>query len=675
MAVRGLTIPIGADASEFNKEIKKMDKNTRELKKETGYLAKALDVEWDSSRFELAQKKAQEAIAQTDVKVQALKDRLQTLDEAGEDKGSPHYQKIKNELIKAQTEAVLLKQKLDELNNLKIDRLVKSFDEAGSKIEGAGKKLSAFSAAAAGILASFSAIGLSAVSAADEISKISSQLNISAESLQRWQYAAMQTNVEFDELRDSFITVQAEVGKLARGEIDKASLALMELGFTAEDAVAPMEKNFEKIVNALSAVEDPAQRALISTKLFGESAAARIGPLLQIGAAGLAELTSEFEAMGYMTNEQVESLREFDNTMNRIKASLSAVKNTIGVSLIPVMEGIANMIQDKVVPAIQNLSNWFSSLSDNQKNFLFGSLAAIAALGPALIIIGKMTAGVGGLIKTFNGLGKALTFLSAHPIIAIIGVIAALIATLYSTNEKFRESINSLISSLGDALAPVLDTLMGLFNTLLDAITPIINMLGDILTPVIDTLSDSMALLAPVIQLVTLPIQALVKALTFVLSFLQPIIKLITSLSNILTSVLGKALDWITNKISSILSKITGWIEDGINWIIDKVNWLIDKINILGKVLGFEIDRIEKLDFSPSFNAKIEEGASEKLEPSQKAQQAITNIPQSSYQTTNIDNDYSTKHITVNLTIQNYGGELDYDDVINQINLRLAEQM
>jgi hypothetical protein len=29
MAVRGLTIPIGADASQFNKEIKKMDKNTR----------------------------------------------------------------------------------------------------------------------------------------------------------------------------------------------------------------------------------------------------------------------------------------------------------------------------------------------------------------------------------------------------------------------------------------------------------------------------------------------------------------------------------------------------------------------------------------------------------------------------------------------------------------------
>ena len=224
MAVRGLTIPIGADASQFNKEIKKMDKNTRGLKYEVSNLAKALDVEWDSSRFELAQKKAQEAISQTDVKAQTLKDRLKALDELGESKQSNHYQKIQSDLIKTQTEAVLLKQKLDEINNLKMDRLVKNFEDAGSKIEGAGKKLSAFSAAAAGLLASFGAIGLSAVSTADDIATQAAQINLNAEAMQKWNYIAMQTDVSQQDLQNGFTKTQKALADLSTGARDRKSV-------------------------------------------------------------------------------------------------------------------------------------------------------------------------------------------------------------------------------------------------------------------------------------------------------------------------------------------------------------------------------------------------------------------------------------------------------------------
>ena len=52
-----------------------------------------------------------------------------------------------------------------------------------------------------------------------------------------------------------------------------------------------------------------------------------------------------------------------------------------------------------------------------QKTTMITTLAFIAALAPALIIIGKMTAGVGGLIKMFSNLSNSLTALSAHPAI------------------------------------------------------------------------------------------------------------------------------------------------------------------------------------------------------------------------------------------------------------------
>ena len=73
MAVVGLTIGIGADTSQFNKEINKMERNTKSISKDVNELSKSLQIEWDSKRFEQAQAKAQEAIAQTDVESESTK--------------------------------------------------------------------------------------------------------------------------------------------------------------------------------------------------------------------------------------------------------------------------------------------------------------------------------------------------------------------------------------------------------------------------------------------------------------------------------------------------------------------------------------------------------------------------------------------------------------------------
>src|SRR5690554_1794099 len=399
MAVKGLTIPIGADASDFNKEIKKMERNTKGIQKEVGLLSKSLSVEWDESRFVLAQQKAREAIQQTEVKAQALRDRLQYLEEVGTDKQSAHYQKVRNELIKTETNAVLLKDKLEEINQLKMDRLVKNFEETGSKIEGAGKKLTAFSATAAGILASFSAIGLSAISAADDIATQAAQINLNAEAMQKWNYIAMQTDVSQQDLQNGFVKTQKALADFSTETSSTGATALQSLGLSMEQAAQGMDANIDLIITRLSEIEDPVMQASIANELFGQRMGAKFIPLLQSGAEGLQELSKEFEAVGYMTNEQVNNFAEFDNVMNRLRQMFTNLKNEIGVALLPVMQTLANIIEEKIVPAIRRFTDWFKDLSESQILAITGTLAFVAALGPALLIIGKMTSGIGGLIR------------------------------------------------------------------------------------------------------------------------------------------------------------------------------------------------------------------------------------------------------------------------------------
>src|SRR5690606_24388668 len=134
---------------------------------------------------------------------------------------------------------------------------------------------------------------------------------------------------------------------------------------------------------------DPVMQASIANELFGQRMGAKFIPLLQSGAEGLQTLTEEFEAVGYMTNEQVNSLAEFDNVMNRLKQIITNLKNEIGATLLPIMQMFATFIEEKIVPAIRKFTDWFKNLSESQMLAITGTLAFAAALGPFLIIVGK----------------------------------------------------------------------------------------------------------------------------------------------------------------------------------------------------------------------------------------------------------------------------------------------
>ena len=84
----------------------------------------------------------------------------------------------------------------------------------------------------------------------------------------------------------------------------------------------------------------------------------------------------------------------------------------------------------------------------------------------------------GNLIPKLN---QALLYLAANPIVAVIAGIAVLFGILYTTNEKFRNSINKLVGTLAKALGPILEIVGNLLGDILEMLTPILNLLGTVL--------------------------------------------------------------------------------------------------------------------------------------------------------------------------------------------------
>ena len=679
MAIKGITIPIGADSKEFNKEIKKVDRSIRGTVKEVQVLGKALDIEWNADQFEQAQKQAAKAIELTDVKVKALRDRLKRLDETKTDKQSAEYQKLTNQLVQTEAKAVLLKRQMDKIANLKLDALAGKFTKVGDSISKAGQKLAPFSVAAGGIIAGFGKIATGAIAAGDDIGTTAQQLNITTDALQKFNYIAQQTDVDLAKLRKSAIKVQEGVGKLATGETSKATEALEAIGITSEDAAKGMDENFETIILKLAAVSDATEQAALANQIFGAELGASMIPLLNDGAAGIQQLTEEFDSFNTLTNDQINDLDAFEDTMGKLTFQFEQQRNQLGSALLPLMETLAAIVQDKILPVVTRLTEMFANLTLKQQSLIFGVLAFITALAPMLLIIGKLTGSMGGVIKAVKGVRTALTFLAAHPIILVIAALVALMVLLYNTNEEFRNSIQELVKTLTSALMPILKIVGDLFNQIIEAILPLINLFLKVLGPV----------LTVVIKLFSFLIGIFLKLLI-------PYLKLV-----------GKIWGEVFGFIPKIIEGVVQSVEWMVNSIIGLVNGLIKKINSIGKYVGFTINEIQKVEFelgdSDIFGGELETssapGEAEDIGQLPTQQEETAGIPDNLLNRTNTSTettaedqisqtpsvleagyggpvvDNSSKQIEINVTVENYAQEIDVDDMIQQINVKLAEAM
>ena len=716
--IRGLKVEISADATKFNKGMKDVRSAAKAAQTDLTTLQKSLQLEYNEKKFAEAQKVAQNAIDKTAQMADTLRARLQYLEQSGK-VDTAEYQKLQNELHKAELQGQQLQKQLEQINQIKIDHLAKQFTDVGGKIQSAGKALAPFSALAAAAVTSLGALGVNAASTGAEIDDLALRLGISAEKIQEYQYVTAQAGVEWAVFEKALIKARAAILDLSTGTVNNASKALQSLGLRIEDFDSK-EAMFDGIIDALSNMQDKTLQAAYANEIFGDKIANQMLPYLNAGADAIGQFKSEFETIGSLSNEQVAALAGLDDTLFLLKESLKNVATQIGASLVPIIKTLADSIQQNLVPKLQKLAEWFNSLTLGQQEFALKALLVVAALAPLTMGIGKLVSTIGSVIKVLPQLGSALTALEAHPIILIIAAVAAIPLLLYNHCEAFREAINRLVETLGQALQPAIDAIMQVLDLLMSILQPIIDLIGGVLAVAINVISDALQpiieiiqvifdLLSPLldmlmaaIEIILTPIQI---ALQVLFSILQPLlnvalipIKLVLTALQVPLKLLGTLLGWLSplfqtfgnvvNKIFGgvvkVINFVLGFIEDAINFVIGIINGLIDGVNKALGWLGVHIDRISEvklridtsdIESMDDVNAIID--STPPATNDTNGDQTYDKIGAGGTTGDVYNNDYSTNNKTQNITvtIQNYASEVDTDALVKEINIKLAEAM
>lgn len=418
--IKGLTVKIGADTSDFIKELKKVDKEINTTQKTANELQKSLSLEFNENRFIQAQKKVRSALSETEEKAKAIREQLKYLEQTG-GIDTEGYEKLQTELAKTETQALKLQQQLKELDKIKVDSATKSIQDLSKSLETAAKKTTLLSAGAAAAIAGIVKLGKDAVKTGDEIQTTAEQYNLSAEAIQRWNYIALQTDVATDTLYKGMTKVRDAFGTALVGETNTATEAMQKLGVSFEN-IDDEEQAFENVVEALAKVQDSTLQAYYANEIFGERIATNLLPLLKQGSDAIDQYSKEFQQVGYLSNEQVKQLADFDNELNKVNTQFQNAKTELGMALLPVLKTFADILTETIVPAIKSLARWFENLSPTMQKVVSGGLMLVAALAPILLILSKITGAIPTLIKLFTSL-KTVSLSTAAGFAALGGAI------------------------------------------------------------------------------------------------------------------------------------------------------------------------------------------------------------------------------------------------------------
>jgi TP901 family phage tail tape measure protein len=199
---------------------------------------------------------------------------------------------------------------------------------------------------------------------AHDIEDLNIITGIQTNQLEEWRYIAAASGADFNSLTTAIIFMQrnlVDVGKNA-----EKTEAFDKLGISVRDSAGnfkSMNELFPLIIQRLSEVENPADRAGIATAIFGRN----IKDVMKIageGADSLADLKDEaYDAGVVMGTDGVANAAAYRNEMAKLNQQWEAMYREIGVELMPTMRGMMPFIREDVIPGIRLLGSTIHEVS------------------------------------------------------------------------------------------------------------------------------------------------------------------------------------------------------------------------------------------------------------------------------------------------------------------------
>ena len=361
------------------------------------------------------------------------------------------------------------------------------------------------------------------------------------------------------------------------GEIKISGDAIGDVVIQTTNADGSM-RSFNDIImdcrDAFSKLSE-SEKANTAEALVGKTAMSGFLAIMNASEADLNKLSSAIDNCDGSAEQMAATMQDnLNGQITILKSALQELAIQIGDALMPTVRNIVAKVQEFVEKLQQ--------MDEGTRNTIIKIAAFAAAIGPVLLVVGKLTSGVGGAMKSIASMSKSvLTFVNqaklgvgaggklasaiagigpvGWAIIAVVAALTAAFVSLWKNNEEFR---NNMIA--------IWDGIKAKFEAFGQAITDRLNALGfdfENITEVLKAVWDGFcAVLAPVFE----------TAFNYISVVLGTVLDVLVGLFDVFAGIFTGNWDQAWNGVKEVFSGYWEGIKGAFSVVLDGLKNLAD---------------------------------------------------------------------------------------------------
>lgn len=361
------------------------------------------------------------------------------------------------------------------------------------------------------------------------------------------------------------------------GDIKIAGDAIGEVTIATTNADGSM-RSFNDIImdcrDAFSKLSE-SEKANTAEALVGKNAMSGFLAIMNASEADVNKLATAIDNCDGSAEQMAATMQDnLNGQITILKSALQELAIQIGDALMPAVRSIVAKVQEFVEKLQQ--------MDEGTRNTILKIAAFAAAIGPVLLVVGKLTSGVGSAMKSIASMGKGiLTFVNqaklgvgaggqlasaiaaigpvGWAIIAVVAALTAAFVSLWKNNEEFRNNIIAIWEGIKTK-----------FEAFGQAITDRLNALGfdfENFTEVLKAVWDGFcAVLAPVFE----------AAFNIISSVLGTVLDVIVGLLDVFIGLFSGNWDQMWTGVKEIFSGIWEGIKGILSAVLDGLRGVAD---------------------------------------------------------------------------------------------------
>ena len=273
------------------------------------------------------------------------------------------------------------------------------------------------------------------------------------------------------------LTNLAKPTKQMQTYMDKYNIALV----ANDDGSINLRETMVSLREKMGNLSETEQAAAASA-IFGKNSMAGWLAIINASDEDFDKLTSAIDGCDGAAEDMAATMQDnLSGQITILKSALQELAIQIGDALMPTIRNIVSKIQDFVVKLQQ--------MDEGTRNTIIKIAAFAAAIGPVLLVVGKLTTGVGKALQAISTMGKGiLTFVNqaklgvgaggklaaaiagigpiGWAIIAVVALLTAAFVHLWKNNEEFRDKVTGIWNSVKEKFQAMADKVLSAINSL-----------------------------------------------------------------------------------------------------------------------------------------------------------------------------------------------------------------